>query len=243
MSRESEFQTPAGRLAAVRERIDAACVQAGRDPADVTLVAVGKTKPAADIAALADVGQVDFGENYLQEAADKIAVLDGRGLNWHFIGHIQSNKCADIARHFQWVHGVDRVRVARRLDAAAANLGRTLDVMIQVNVDDEAAKSGIDAQALPALVREIAAMDALRLRGLMAIPAPVSGFEVQCRPFAALRRLLESVRGGRADMNCLSMGMSADLEAAIHEGATHVRVGTALFGPRGDPGAPVNHEA
>lgn len=235
MTSDLATMSPAQRLAAVRERIEIACERAGRDAAGITLVAVGKTKPAGEIAALADAGQVDFGENYLQEASGKIAVLEDRGLNWHFIGHIQSNKCADIARQFNWVHGVDRARVARRLDAAASQLGKTLDVFIQVNVDDESAKSGAAADDLPALVAEIASMSALRLRGLMAIPAPASGLAAQRRPFAALRNMLESVRGECETMNCLSMGMSADIEAAILEGATHVRVGTALFGPRHYP--------
>ena len=235
MTSDESNSRAAARLAAVRERIEAACQRAGRDPAGVTLVAVGKTKPASAIAALADAGQGDFGENYVQEGVGKMADLGGRGLNWHFIGHIQSNKCADIARHFQWVHGVDRVRVARRLDAAAGDAGKVLDVLIQVNLDDESAKSGVHADDLPSLVAEVAAMDALRLRGLMAIPAPAVGLDAQRRPFAALRDLLESVRGERDTMDCLSMGMSADLEVAILEGATHVRVGTALFGPRHDP--------
>ncbi len=232
MSQQRESSTATERLATVRSRIEAACRQAGRNPDDVKLIAVGKTKPAAVIAALADAGLVDFGENYVQEATEKIASLDAPGLTWHFIGHIQSNKCADVAKHFDWVHTVDRAKIARRLDAAAARLGRSLNVLIQVNVDEEAGKSGVLAHELPDLVEEVAALPALVLRGLMTIPAPVSGQDAQRRPFAQLRRLLESVRSPGDAMDCLSMGMSADLEAAIAEGATHVRVGTALFGPR-----------
>lgn len=224
--------SPASRLAAVRERIARACAEAGRDPGEITLVAVSKTQPATAIHHLADAGQVDFGENYLQEAAVKINSLSARDLCWHYIGHIQSNKCAELVRRFTWVHSVDRSRVARRLDAAAHAVGRRINVLVQVNIDDEADKSGVSVHGMVELVHEIQEMRALRLRGLMAIPAPAQDLDAQRRPLARMRRLFHELRNGGVDIDCLSMGMSADLEAAILEGATHVRIGTALFGPR-----------
>lgn len=224
--------TAAGRLAEVHERIERALCSAGRAHEKITLIAVSKTHGAGDVARLAALGQIDFGENYLQEAAAKIRELADAKLTWHFIGHIQSNKCADIARLFDVVHSVDRAKVARRLGEAARALGRTIDVMVQVNVQAEAGKSGVAPRELPALIEETATIEGLRLRGLMAIPEPAADFESQRRPFAELRRLLEEARESGITLDSLSMGMSADLEAAIAEGATHVRVGTALFGPR-----------
>ena len=232
MSAPVPLHSAAERLGAVRERIALACARAGRDPAEVTLVAVGKTHTAASIAELGAEGQRDFGENYLQEAEPKINALADHGLCWHFIGHIQSNKCTDIARYFDWVHSVDRVKIARRLSDAARQLERTLNIMIQVNVQDEAGKSGVSVARLPALLDEVAVLEGVRLRGLMAIPEPADDFDAQRRPCAALYRLLVEARDAGIPIDCLSMGMSADLEAAITEGSTHVRVGTALFGPR-----------
>ncbi len=235
-SRSEPVDDPAGaaacRLAEVQRRIERALRSAGRAGEKVTLIAVSKTHDADAVGRLAALGQVDFGENYLQEAAAKIRELADAKLTWHFIGRIQSNKCADIARLFDVVHSVDRAKVARKLGEAARALGRTIDVMVQVNVQAERGKSGVAPRELPALIEETAAIAGLRLRGLMAIPEPAADFESQRRPFAELRRLLEEARESGIAIDSLSMGMSADLEAAIAEGATHVRVGTALFGPR-----------
>lgn len=232
MQEQLENSSPAARLAAVKLRIAAACESCGRRPEDVTLVAVSKTQSAEAVAALAGQGQVDFGENYVQEGVAKILAVGERTLCWHFIGHIQSNKCSDIARRFDWVHSVDRAKIARRLSDAALAAGRTLDVLLQVNVQGESSKAGVAPSDLPALIEEVAGLDGIRVRGLMAIPEPSTDESRQREPFAALRRLLEDAGQRGCLMDCLSMGMSADLEAAIREGATHVRVGTALFGPR-----------
>ncbi|KAA3624990.1 MAG: YggS family pyridoxal phosphate-dependent enzyme [Proteobacteria bacterium] len=229
---ESLNTTPAARLAAVKSRIDAACRACGRTATDVTLVAVSKTHPPEAIARLADQGQVDFGENYVKEATTKIQSLSDRTLFWHFIGHIQSNKCAEIARHFDWVHSVERVKTARRLSDAALEAGRILNVMLQVNLDGGGNKSGVSPASLPALIDDVAGFDGIRVRGLMAIPEPSPNEARQRETFAALRRLRDDAAKSFDGLEYLSMGMSADLESAILEGATHVRIGTALFGPR-----------
>ena len=223
-----ETDTP---LTTIRARIDAACAGAGRDPAGVTLLAVSKTRGADEIAVLADQGQRHFGENYLQEALDKMPALADRGLAWHFIGPIQSNKTRDIAAHFDWVHSVDRLKVARRLSDQRPSGLAPLNVCIQVNVDDEDSKSGIPLDAVPALAEQIAALPNLRLRGLMAIPRANS--EDNSRgAFRQLAMTLSQLRNTMPSLDTLSMGMSADFGVAIEEGATIVRVGTALFGPR-----------
>lgn len=219
-------------LERVRARIAAAATAAGRRPESVCLVAVSKTRPTADVAAAADAGQRDFGENYLQEALPKIDALRGRGLRWHYIGPIQSNKTRDIAAHFDWVHSVDRLKIARRLsDRRPDDLG-PLDVCVQVNLDAEASKAGAAPAETAALARAVAALPRLRLRGLMAIPAPASDPAAQRKPFAALRRLRDELNASGLDLDTLSMGMTGDLEAAVAEGATIVRVGTAIFGAR-----------
>lgn len=216
----------------VRARIAAAAAASGRPPESIRLVAVSKTRPETDIAAAAAAGQRDFGENHLQEALPKIAALRDRALVWHFIGPIQSNKTRDIAAHFDWVHSVDRLKIARRLSRQRPAAAGPLNICLQVNIDMEATKSGAPPDEATGLALEIAALPRLRLRGLMAIPAPATEMEMQRRPFAALRRLRDELNASGLDLDTLSMGMSDDLEAAIAEDATIVRVGTAIFGKR-----------
>ena len=181
---------------------------------------------------MAAEGIEDFGENYVQEALDKMAQLEDLPLCWHFIGPIQSNKTRAIAENFHWVHSIDRLKIARRLSEQRPEDKPPLQVCLQVNISAEASKAGVPLPALPDLARQVAALPRLRLRGLMAIPAPATEFEQQREPFAALRLALESLQAGLPELDTLSMGMSADLEAAICEGATLIRIGTALFGPR-----------
>ncbi|MDN3522626.1 YggS family pyridoxal phosphate-dependent enzyme [Halomonas ramblicola] len=222
-------------LVAARRRLDAALAAAGRPAGEARLLAVSKTKPAALIREAWHLGQRDFGENYVQEALDKQADLaDLAGIAWHFIGPLQSNKTRDVAEHFAWVHSVDREKIARRLnDQRPAALG-PLDVCLQVNISAESSKSGVSLDDLPTLAEAVLDMPQLRLRGLMAIPAPAEGLAAQRAPFARLRRALEGLRERfpEAPLDTLSMGMTADLEAAVLEGATLVRLGTAIFGER-----------
>jgi pyridoxal phosphate enzyme (YggS family) len=219
-------------LQAVRARIAAAAKQAGRQPHDVALIAVSKTFAADAIAQACDAGQTAFGESYLQEALDKMDRLAARPLEWHFIGPIQSNKTRLIAARFQWVHGIDRARIAERLAAARPAAMPALDVCLQINVSGETTKSGIDPAAAPALARLVAGLPRLRLRGLMAIPRPTADPLEQRRQFARVRELKEKITASGIALDTLSMGMSDDLEAAIAEGATLVRVGSAIFGQR-----------
>lgn len=203
--------------------------RAGRPPGATRLIAVSKTRSAVEIAAVRAAGIADFGENYLGDALPKIAALEARDITWHFIGSIQSNKTRDIARLFHWVHTVDRARVARRLDAAAE---RVLDVCIQVNIDDEPQKGGTSAEGARELLALVDELPNLRPRGLMVIPRN-AGAEAARQSFRRLARLFEELApAGGASWDTLSMGMSADYEAAIEEGATMVRIGTAVFGPR-----------
>ena len=200
----------------------------GTEPANpVRLLAVSKTRTAAEVQTAHRAGLTDFGENYVQEAQAKIAALADLDIAWHFIGAIQSNKTRDIARHFHWIHTVDRSRVASRLDAAAQ---RPLDVCIQVNIDAEPRKAGVAPDALPPLVAHIVGLPRLRLRGLMAIPRPDGNNRASFRRTRQLFNTLAPQAGPYWDT--LSMGMSADFETAIEEGATIVRIGTAIFGPR-----------
>ncbi|HUS23599.1 MAG TPA: YggS family pyridoxal phosphate-dependent enzyme [Candidatus Binatia bacterium] len=224
----------ADRLAAVRARLAAACRAAGRDAAGVRLVAVGKTFGADALVRAADAGQRDFGENYLQEALPKIAALRAAraDLVWHFIGPIQGNKTADIAAHFDWVHGVERERIARRLSAQRPAGAPPLQVCVQVNISGEQSKSGIAPAGAPALCHAVAALPGLKLRGLMAIPAPARAGADPRAAYRVLRELFEALRRDGFDLDTLSAGMSDDLEAAIAEGATLVRIGTAIFGTR-----------
>ncbi len=205
-----------------------------RDPASVGLLAVSKTQPAAAIRDAFAAGLRDFGENYLQEALDKQAELDDLPLTWHFIGPIQSNKTKAIAEHFDWVHSVDRLKIAQRLSDQRPATLPPLNVCLQVNVSGEASKSGCAPQEVQQLARAITALPRLRLRGLMCIPAPSEDPAEQRAAFARLRQLRDELA---LDLDTLSMGMSQDLEAAIAEGATWVRIGTALFGAR-DHGRP-----
>ena len=218
------------------ERLRQAESHHGRAEGSVCLVAVSKTYPADNIRTVATQGQRDFGENQIQDAMTKIPVLTDLGCSWHFIGPIQSNKCRDIALHFDWVHSVDRAKVARRLsDLRPANT-KPINIFIQINLQNEATKSGVLPKQLGALVDEVKNLPYLKLRGLMAIPAPETLFDRQRATFATLRELLQTTnRGHQTNMDCLSMGMTDDLEAAVAEGATHVRVGTAIFGPRQKP--------
>lgn len=219
-------------LQAVRARIDAAARASGRDPEAVRLLAVSKTWPAADILAAARTGQRDFGENYVQEAVDKIGELRDADIMWHFIGPLQSNKTRLVAENFAWVHSIERLKIAERLSVQRPAGLPPLQVCIQVNVSGEASKSGCAPTEAAELCRQVAALPNLRLRGLMAIPEPVEGAEAQRRPFRQLKNLFETLRAGGLPLDTLSMGMSHDLEAAIAEGATVVRIGTAIFGER-----------
>jgi pyridoxal phosphate enzyme (YggS family) len=224
--------SPEQRLHGVEQQISRALEQAGRGANDTALLAVSKTRPADDILALYHLGQRRFGENYLQEALQKIDELRDCDIEWHFIGPIQSNKTRDIAAHFDWVHSVARLKVARRLSEQRPSGLQALKICLQVNVSGEASKSGCSLSELPQLSREVAALPNLQLRGLMAIPAPSDDPEQQRRPFRLLREALEGLNREGLALDTLSMGMSGDLEAAIAEGATLVRIGTALFGAR-----------
>ena len=223
-------------LASARERLRRALEDAGRSPTSATLLAVSKTKPAEMLREAWQHGQREFGENYLQEALDKQAALeDLDGIVWHFIGPLQSNKTRAVAEQFAWVHSVDRLKIAKRLSEQRPAALPPLNVCLQVNISREASKSGVLPEDALALAQEIAALPGLALRGLMAIPAPAETLEAQRQPLAALRQLLEELQAAlpEAPLDTLSMGMSDDLEAAVLEGATLVRLGTAIFGARG----------
>lgn len=224
--------TIAERLQAVRARIHAAEIDAGRQSGEVALLAVSKAHPAAAVRDAFMAGQRLFGENYLQEALDKQAGLADLAIEWHFIGPIQSNKTQAIAQHFAWVHGVDRLKIAERLSAARPGHLPPLQICIQVNVSNEASKSGVLPAELNALAAAIAKLPHLQLRGLMTIPAPTSEIEMQRKQFRMVRELYETLRGQGFALDTLSMGMSEDFPAAIAEGATIVRVGSAIFGAR-----------
>lgn len=225
------MDTPESRYRQVITELEQACKQAGRAAESVTLVAVSKTRSATDVARLADLGQTDFGENYLQEALEKMDQLAERPLIWHFIGPIQSNKTRDLAARFDWVHSVDRLKIARRLSEQRPEDLPPLNLCLQVNIDNEVSKSGVSLAEVEALAEAIDALPRLTLRGLMAIPRADS----PDRNRAAFRQLamtLSSMRNKMPALDTLSMGMSGDFDVAIEEGATHIRVGTALFGPR-----------
>ncbi|NGO88647.1 YggS family pyridoxal phosphate-dependent enzyme [Halomonas sp. 141] len=222
-------------LAAARERLGQALDQAGRPANGATLLAVSKTKPASSVRLAWQHGQRAFGENYLQEALDKQAQLaDLEDIVWHFIGPLQSNKTRPVAEQFAWVHSVDRLKIAKRLSEQRPAHLPPLNVCLQVNISREASKSGVLPEDALAMAREIAPLPGLALRGLMAIPAPAETLDAQRKPLAELRALLETLQAAlpEAPLDTLSMGMSDDLEAAILEGATLVRLGTAIFGAR-----------
>jgi hypothetical protein len=219
-------------LQAIRHAVTQAALAAKRDAASVTLLAVSKTFPAEAVREAFAAGQRAFGENYVQEALDKIAALRDLPLEWHFIGPIQSNKTRVIAENFAWVHGVERLKIAQRLSEQRPADLPPLNICLQVNVSGEESKSGVAPREALALAREVSALPRLKLRGLMAIPAPADEVEAQRRPFAQLRELSQEIAAQGIALDTLSMGMSHDFAAAIQEGATIVRVGTAIFGTR-----------
>lgn len=216
----------------IQDLLKRAAVDADRDPDSVELLAVSKKKPAEAVLEAAAAGQRAFGENYVQEGLDKIAACGRDDLVWHFIGHLQSNKTRAVAEHFDWVQTVDRLKIAKRLSRQRPDDAAELQVCLQVNIDREEAKSGVLPEDLPALADAVAGLPRLKLRGLMCIPAIREDYEEQRRPFAALRELYDGLRGRGLDLDTLSMGMTGDYAAAICEGATMVRIGTALFGER-----------
>lgn len=219
-------------LAAVRDRISAAAARFGRNPADVRLLAVTKSVTPEAIRQAFELGQTRFGENYPQEAVKKIEGLRGLSIEWHFIGRLQSNKTRAVAERFAWVHTVDRPEIARRLsDQRPADLP-LLNVCLQYNVSQEITKGGVASDELMALAETVAALPRLKLRGLMALPAPSEQFEAQRAGFREVREAFEALCGRGLALDTLSMGTSGDLEAAVAENATLVRVGTAIFGPR-----------
>ena len=225
-------QNPAAGLAAVRDRITVAARGAGRAPESVTLIGVCKSQPLERVRAALDAGLADLGENYLQEARTHFDALAGRPFARHFIGPLQSNKSRDVASLFDWVHTVDRIRIAERLSSQRPESMAPLEVCIQVRIGDEASKSGVAPDALAALADAVAGLPRLRLRGLMALPPPEADAPRQRHWFAELRGLFQGLNAAGHRLDALSMGMSSDFEAAIAEGATHVRVGTAIFGAR-----------
>jgi len=218
---------PAQALGSIRRRIaDAA---SGRS---VTLVAVGKAQPVEALRALAEAGQPAFGENYVQEALAKQRALRDLPIEWHFIGPLQSNKCREVARAFDWLQSLDREKLVAGLSRHRAPNPKPLEVLVQVNVDDESSKAGCRPEQVPGLAHAVATAPGLRLRGLMAIPAPAPDFERRRAAFRRVCALFEALRAAHPSVDTLSLGMSDDFELAVNEGATMVRVGTALFGPR-----------
>ena len=220
----------ATRLKEIRQQITLAENSARRKPGSVLLLAVSKTKPATDIAAAYQAGQRHFGENYLQEALGKQQLLGTFDITWHFIGPIQSNKTKSIACHFSWVHSVDSLKIAQRLSQQRPKNLPPLNICLQVNISDETSKSGVNLDELPLLCDQIKDLPQLKLRGVMAIPAPEDNFERQCLPY---RKLVQAVaKLDNPSLDTFSFGMTGDLTAAITEGSTIVRIGTALFGER-----------
>ena len=222
----------ASNLQAINRAIAQVAQIARQRTENITLLAVSKTFPAAMVRIAYAAGQRTFGESYVQEALDKITALCDLPLEWHFIGPIQSNKTRAIAENFAWVHSVDRLKIAERLSAQRPQKLLPLNVCIQVNVSGEESKSGIAPNAVLELAQAVAQLPQIKLRGLMAIPAPVEGMEAQRKPFAQLRELMQQLNAQGLALDTLSMGMSHDLEAAVLEGATIVRVGSAIFGQR-----------
>ena len=229
--------TIADHLQAVQERIAQAALAAGRDAQKITLLAVSKTHPASRVLEAVEAGQRAFGENYVQEAAQKMdSVAAALGpqvaLEWHLIGPLQSNKTRIVAERFDWVQTIDREKIAQRLSSQRPEARAPLNVLVQVNVSGEHSKSGVAPEAAVALAQAVARLPRLRLRGMMAIPEPTEDAALQRRRFRLLRELLEAARARGLALDTLSMGMSDDMEAAIAEGATMVRIGTAIFGAR-----------
>lgn len=224
--------TIAANIAKVLEQVSLAAEKYGRRAGDIRLLAVSKTQDAEAVRSAAAQGVRDFGENYLQEALGKIEACRDLDLCWHFIGPLQSNKTRAVAEHFDWVHSVDREKILRRLSEQRPEYLDPLNVCLQVNVSGEATKAGVAPEALPGLIDLAATLPRLRLRGLMAIPAPAEGFDAQKRPLDRLASLQADARARHPQLDTLSMGMSADLDAAVAAGSTMLRIGTAIFGPR-----------
>jgi len=216
----------------IQDLLAKAAVDAGRSPERIQLLAVSKKKTPEAILEAYAAGQRDFGENFVQEALGKIAAVDRDDINWHFIGHLQANKTRLVAGKFQWVHTVDRLKIARRLSEQRPHYGNDLNVCLEVNIDGEENKSGVAVTEVPELAAAVAELPRLKLRGLMCLPAIRDDFAAQRQPFARLRELLEALNRSGLQLDTLSMGMTADYAAAIHEGATIVRIGTAIFGAR-----------
>ena len=219
-------------MQAVRERIAAAATRAGRSVSEITLLAVSKAQPVEALRAAAALGVRDFGESYLKEALEKLDALQRQPLTWHFVGRLQANKTRAIAERFQWVHGLDRLHIAERLSAQRPFHAAPLEVCIQVNLGGEVNKGGVAAAELAALAAAVAALPRLRLRGLTVMAAAGTGAQVSRDTFARLRSLQRRLIAAGVPLDSLSMGMSGDFREAILEGATLVRIGTALFGPR-----------
>jgi len=219
-------------LGKIHDSLALAAKRAGRSPESVRVLAVSKKKPVEAVLEAAAAGQLEFGENFVQEGIAKIEAAGRPDLVWHFIGHLQTNKTRAVAEAFHWVHTIDREKIARRLSEQRPPGAPDLNVCIQVNIDGEEGKSGVSRDELPGLARIVAELPRIRLRGLMCIPAIRDGFDEQRKPFAELRGLFEDLCADGLELDTLSMGMTDDYEAAIHEGATIVRIGTAIFGAR-----------
>lgn len=216
----------------IQDLLAKAAADAGRSPDEILLLAVSKSKPASAVLEACAAGQRNFGENFVQEGLEKIAAVARDDVIWHFIGHLQANKTRAVAEHFDWVHTIERLKIARRLSEQRPDDSQPLNVCIEVNIDAEASKAGVPVEEVASLAAAVDELPQLRLRGLMCLPAMRDNFEEQRRPFARLRGILESLNESGFSLDTLSMGMTADYAAAIHEGATIVRIGTAIFGAR-----------
>ncbi len=216
----------------IQDLLAKAATEADRKAEEIRLLAVSKKKPVAAVLEAASVGQREFGENFVQEGLKKMDEAGRDDLIWHFIGHLQANKTKPVAERFHWVHTVDRLKIAERLSRQRPHYAADLNVCIQVNIDDETAKAGVAPADVAELAHAVAELPGLRLRGLMCLPAIRQDFTEQRQPFARMRKLKASLEESGIDLDTLSMGMTADYKAAIHEGATLIRIGTALFGAR-----------
>lgn len=224
------------RLKTVKQKIHDAEQRYHRMPGSVQLLAVSKTKPISAIREVWNCGQRSFGENYAQELLDKSEALNDLDIDWHFIGPLQSNKTRIIAAHAHWAHSIEREKIAVRLNEQRPDNLPPLNICLQINISGETSKSGLMPEAVQDLAEQILTLPRLRLRGLMTLPAPGQGFEQQRKAFARVRKLFEDLKAQGIELDTLSMGMSGDMEAAIAEGATIVRIGTAIFGARDNPG-------